>query len=90
MHVEVSEGGRNEWIVNVKDEVATTHRVTVRPETVERLAQGHTAEELVRKSFEFLLERETNTSILRAFELPLIGHYFPEYEQEIKGRLAVK
>jgi len=37
----------------------------------------------VEKSFEFLLERESNTSILRSFELPVIGNYFPEYETTI-------
>jgi len=42
-------------------------------------------DELVRKSFEFLLEREGNTSILRTFDLPVIGHYFSEYERTIQG-----
>ena len=41
-------------------------------------------EELIEKSFEFLLEREPNTSILRSFELSVIGSYFPEYEETIK------
>ena len=42
----------------------------------------------MRKSFEFLLEREPKESILRQFDLPLIGRYFPEYEREIKKRLS--
>jgi hypothetical protein len=37
------------------------------------------------ESFRFLLEREPNTSILPSFDLPLIGGYFPEYEQEIRN-----
>ena len=41
-------------------------------------------EDLVRRSFEFLLEREPRTSILREFDLPVIGRYFPEYEREIR------
>jgi hypothetical protein len=90
MHIELSQGGRNEWIVTVSDAVTTTHRVTVLPETVQRLAKGRTADELIKKSFEFLLEREPNTSILRSFELPLIGHYFPEYEHEIQRTLSGK
>ncbi len=40
--------------------------------------------ELVRKSFEFLLEREGPDSILPVFELPLINRYFPGYESAIK------
>ena len=45
-------------------------------------------EQLVRKSFEFLLAREPKESILRSFSLPLISRYFPEYEKEIRGALA--
>lgn len=40
--------------------------------------------DLVRRSFEFMLEREPRTSILTRFELPVIGRYFPEYEQTIR------
>jgi hypothetical protein len=48
---------------------------------LERLAPGAAApENLVRGSFEFLLAREPRESILSAFDLPLIGRYFPEYE----------
>jgi hypothetical protein len=39
------------------------------------------------KSFEFLLEREPNTSILRSFDLSVISQYFPEYENEIRKEL---
>ena len=45
-------------------------------------------EPLLHHSFEFLLEREPKESILRRFDLPLIGHYFPEYEREIRSRLT--
>jgi hypothetical protein len=39
---------------------------------------------LVRRSFEFLLAREPKESILRTFGLAVIGHYYPEYETEIR------
>ena len=42
---------------------------------------------LVRSSFQFLLEREAATSILRRFSLDVIGDYFPEYRREME-RLA--
>jgi hypothetical protein len=41
----------------------------------------------VEKSFEFLLDRETNTNILSRFDLPIIERYFPEYEETIKTML---
>ena len=41
--------------------------------------------DLVRRSFAFLLEREPKESILRSFDLPVIGRYFPDYERTIAG-----
>jgi hypothetical protein len=63
----------------------TEHRVTVDPAYHQQLTGGRvSAEELVRRSFEFLLTREPKESILRAFDLAVIGRYFPEYEREMK------
>ncbi len=71
--------------VCVNGQTATTHTVTLRREYCEALTGGRVdAKTLIRKSFEFLLEREPNTSILRSFDLPVIGHYFPDYEAKIR------
>ena len=43
---------------------------------------------LVEESFAFLLEHEPREAILREFEIPVIGRYFPEYELEIRQRLG--
>jgi hypothetical protein len=66
----------------------SAHQITLGPKDHARLA-GATAEpeELIRKSFEFLLEREPKESILKRFDLAVISRYFPEYEREIKKRL---
>ena len=39
---------------------------------------------LITHSFEFLLKRESNQSILKKFNLEVISQYFPEYIDEIK------
>ena len=71
--------------VTIADQITTNHRVTVDPAYHEKLTDGHiSTDKLVEKSFEFLLQRESNTSILRAFELSVIGRYFPEYETTIQ------
>jgi hypothetical protein len=63
------------------------HDVRVARRDFQRLAPGAaTPDDLVRRSFEFLLAREPRQSILAAFDLPLIGRYFPEYEATIIGR----
>jgi len=41
-------------------------------------------EELIKKSFEFLLEREPKESILSRFNLRIINQYFPEFKEEIR------
>ena len=69
----------------------TTHDVTVSPNDYAKLAgEKIQPEELVRQSFEFLLEREPKESILARFDLSVISRYFPEYEGEIKRRLLQK
>ena len=74
--------------VVVETNATTRHKVTVKPSYREKLTGNRVAAEvLVEKSFEFLLERESNTSILRSFDLPVIGRYFPEYERVIKEML---
>jgi hypothetical protein len=72
--------------VIVRDSTTTTHMVTVTNEYYQRLTKGKVSpEQLIEKSFEFLLERESNTMILTSFDLPVIGEYFPEYENTIAG-----
>ena len=76
--------------VTIADQTTTTHRVTVDPAYHKMLTGGHiSTEQLVEKSFEFLLQRESNTSILRTFELSVIGRYFPEYETTIQKMLKM-
>jgi hypothetical protein len=67
----------------------TSHQVTLNPKDCARLAGGaDEPEELIRKSFLFLLEREPKESILARFDLSVISRYFPEYEQEMQRRIS--
>lgn len=77
-----------EWLVTVEGARTTEHRVRVSAMEAKRFGAGRPVEELLRASFEFLLERESNNSILGSFELSVIGRYFPEYEREIRRYLA--
>jgi hypothetical protein len=63
----------------------TEHEVAVSQADLARLAPGAAQpDDLVERSFAFLLRREPKESILRRFDLPVIGRYFPEYEAEIR------
>jgi hypothetical protein len=70
------------------DPAATTHEVSVDRATLDDMAPGVSPEELVRISFEFLLEREPRQSIMRSFELPIIGRFFGDYRDEMERRLV--
>jgi hypothetical protein len=78
--------------VTIDDGRSTTdHEVTVASETATDLAAAadHAdVERLVYESIAFLLEREPKESILRAFDLTVVSRYFPEFESEIRSRLA--
>src|SRR5215472_15272437 len=67
----------------------TTHVVRVEPAYSRQLAgDAVPREDLIRRSFEFLLEREPKEAILRSFDLSVIARYFPEYEAEIARRIG--
>jgi hypothetical protein len=77
------------WTCNVRiDEDGRTvsdHTVEVSASDAKRLSPESSVEDLVRRSFEFLLERESPQSILRHFTLADIERYFPEYSEVIRA-----
>lgn len=80
--------GRSGWTCTVileEGATSTTHAVSVTHADLARLApDAASPEDLVRRSFVFLLRREPKESILRRFDLPVIGRYFPEWEAEVR------
>ena len=76
--------GDGHFSVRVQDGGSSTeHDVTVSARDLERLAAGGTPDAFVRECFDFLLAREPKESILRSFDVSVIGRYFPEFEREI-------
>ncbi|MGP1675339.1 MAG: hypothetical protein ACTS8Z_09010 [Candidatus Limnocylindrales bacterium] len=78
--------------VRVSDGRGTSeHEVTVTAADADTLAAAHDqtgVERLIEETFDFLLEREPKESILSSFDIDVVGRYFPEYEHEIRSRLA--
>jgi len=83
--VEIERRSQNEFAVIVEgNDDKTQHLVSLDDDYYHLLTQGRIGkEELIRKSFQFLLEREPKESILAKFNLKLIKSYFPEFEKEI-------
>jgi hypothetical protein len=87
--IEVEKTGTLEFRVRIIEKGSeSTHHVTMKQNDYTRLTAGKIEpQELLRRSFEFLLEREPKESILTRFDLSVISRYFPEYEHAIKQRL---
>ncbi|MBM3897427.1 MAG: hypothetical protein FJ358_02735 [Thaumarchaeota archaeon] len=79
------------WVftIQVQESNGTTeHRVRMNQADYRKLTNNTVSpEECVRKSFEFLLERESKESILREFDIMKIAYYFPEYPKELERRI---
>ena len=88
--IEVQKTAEGEFDVRVVEgRSATSHRVTLKPGDYDRLTGGKvTPEELIRRSFHFLLEHESKESILPRFDLTMISRYFPSWEREIRRKLG--
>ena len=85
--IEIVKRNSETFQVTVRAQSTTVHTVTLKHDDYQRLTGGKTSpEKLIEKSFQFLLERESNTSILSRFDLTVIGRYFPEYEETIATR----
>lgn len=87
--IQVKKVDDGQYEVKVAGQRETVHEVTLSEEYYQELTGGReTPEQLIQRSFEFLLRHESNTSILPRFDLPVINRYFPDYEKEISGRLG--
>ena len=75
----------NSFSVSVTKDSVTEHIVLLNDRFHQDVTKNKlTKTELITHSFEFLLKRESNQSILKKFNLEIISQYFPEYIDEIK------
>ena len=73
------------FVVTVADSMTTTHTVTVTNQSFTDLTDDKaTKTQLLEFSFNFLLDREPNTSILSSFDVNVISKYFSNYKDEVK------
>jgi hypothetical protein len=76
--IQVEELGGDRYRVRVGG--LSEHEVIATPAVIARVARaGETPAATIRRAFEFLLEREPPSSILRRFALEDIATYFPEF-----------
>ena len=86
--IKVRPVGESTFSVEVTEGMSKTiHEVKASQASIDTYGGSGSAERLIKKSFEFLLEREPKESILSSFELSVIARYFPEYPKEIRQRM---
>ena len=83
--ISIEKRNDNVFEVTVTDSVTTTHTVTVTDQSLTDLTDNNvTKTQLLDFSFNFLLDREPNTSILSSFDIKLISKYFSDYGDEVR------
>ena len=84
MELLINELSKDKFEITVKANQITKHVVNVTDEMIFNLTKNKISKkELLNFSFNFLLEKETNTSILSSFDLTVISKYFPEYTKKV-------
>ena len=83
--ISIEKRNDNVFEVTVTDSVTTTHTVTVTDQSLTDLTDNNvTKTQLLEFSFNFLLDREPNTSILSSFDINVISRYFSDYRDEVR------
>ena len=71
--------------VTVAETSTTIHTVTVTDQSLKDLTVNNvTKTQLLKFSFNFLLDKELNTSILLSFDINVISRYFSDYKNEVR------
>ena len=84
LKIDIKKIDNDNFEVKVSSRNSTLHKVNLNDNIYKKMTNKKISKlKLIELSFEFLLKREPNTSILSAFELSIINNYFPEFENEI-------
>ena len=84
LKIDIKKIDNDNFEVKVLNRTTTSHKVNLDDNIYKKMTNKKISKlKLIELSFEFLLKRESNTSILSAFELSIINNYFPEFENEI-------
>ena len=85
----ITELSKDKFEITVKADQLTKHIVSVTDQMLLNLTNNKISkEELLNFSFNFLLEREPNTSILSKFDIIVISKYFPEYISKVENHCS--
>ena len=85
MSISIKKRTDDVFVVTFADSITTTHTVTVTDQSLTDFTDNNvTKTQLLEFSFNFLLDREPNTSILSKFDINVISKYFSNYKDEVR------
>ena len=85
MTISIIKQNEDVFTVKVANDVSTSHTVTITNQSLTDLTDNNvTKAQLLEFSFDFLLQREPNTSILSSFDINVISRYFSDYRDEVR------
>ena len=86
MMIKISQSGNDIFEVVVVGDTTTCHEVIVTDKVLLELTNNLVSKkDLLDFSFNFLLRKEPNTSIMTSFEISIIGQFFKEYKNEVRS-----
>ena len=86
MELLITELSKDKFEITVNVDQIIKHVVSVTDQMLLNLTKNKISkEELLNFSFNFLLEREPNTTILSKFEIIVISKYFSEYISKVEN-----
>lgn len=85
MKVNIKKINKDIYEVFIEAKLNSTHEIKISDSVFKELTNEIVSkEELLKFSFNFLLSKESNTSILKYFEIMLINQYFPDYVKKVR------
>ena len=89
MELLITELSKDKFEITVNADQIIKHVVSVTDQMLLNLTKNKISkEELLNFSFNFLHEREPNTSILSKFDIIVISKYFPEYISKVENHCS--
>ena len=86
MMTKISQLSNDIFEVVVVGDTTTCHEVIVTDKVLLELTNNLVSKkDLLDFSFNFLLRKEPNTSIMTSFEISIIGQFFTEYKNEVSS-----
>ena len=86
MKISIKKINKDLFEVHIQAKSSSNHEVSISDLVYKNLTNEMVSKEILLEfSINFLLEKESNTSILENFQIMLINQYFPDYKSRVRN-----